>query len=64
MSTIVSVRIESWGGKFIVVGEFGKTVEIPRHECDTYGEALYELAKIARREVVRYESGIDRGFNR
>lgn len=54
--TIVSLRIETWGDKFVVVGEFKKHTEIPRREFDTYGEALKELSKIAQREELRYES--------
>ena len=62
MSTIVSVRIETWGNKFIVVGEFGKMSEVPRREFDTYVEALKELVKAVLREEIRYEKhGIGRG---
>lgn len=64
MSTIVSLRIEEWGGKYVVVGEFRNHSAIPRRDFDTYGEALKELAKMAMREEVRYESGFDRGSGR
>lgn len=64
MSTIASVRIETWGGKFLVVGEFGRMTQIPRHEYDTYGEALREMSKVLMREVLRYEANPDRGLDR
>lgn len=64
MSTVASIKIESWGGKFVVVGEFGHMTAIPRHEYDTYGEALREMSKILMREVMRYEAGPSRGFDR
>lgn len=64
MSTIVSLRIEEWGNKFIVVGEFRGYTEISRREFESYGEALRELAKVAQREELRYESGLGRNFNR
>lgn len=60
MSTIVSLRIETWGNKFVVVGEFKGYTEIPRREFESYKEALRELAKVAQREELRYESGIGR----
>lgn len=63
MSTIVSLRIETWGSKFVVVGEFKGYSEIPRREFDTYSEALKELSKVAQREELRHERGIDRGSN-
>lgn len=53
--TIVSLRIETWDGKFVVVGEFKNYSEIPRREFESYGEALRELAKVAQREELRYE---------
>lgn len=62
--TIVSLRIETWDTKFVVVGEFQGYSEIPRREFESYGEALRELAKVAQREELRYESNIGRGFNR
>lgn len=62
--TIVSLRIESWGGKFVVVGEFQNYTQIPRQEFGTYGEALRELAHVARREELRYETNHDRGLDR
>lgn len=62
--TIVSLRIEEWDKKFVVVGEFKGYTEIPRREFTTYGEALRELAKAAQREELRYESNSGRGFNR
>lgn len=55
MSTIASIRIETWGDKFIVVGEFQGYSELHRREFLTYGEALRELAKAAAREEMRYE---------
>ena len=55
MSTLVSLRIESWGNKFVVVGEFMGYSEIPRRELNTYPEALKELSKLAHREIVRWE---------
>lgn len=64
MSTLASVRIESWGGKFVVVGEFGRMTTIPRHEYDTYGEALREMSKILMREVMRYELNTGRNIDR
>lgn len=64
MSTVVSLRIETWGEKFVVVGEFKGYTEIPRHEFENYGEALRELAKAAQREELRYEANTGRGFNR
>lgn len=64
MSTIVSLRIETWDKKFIVVGEFSGYTEIPRREFESYREALRELAKVAQREELRYESGIGRSFDR
>lgn len=64
MSTIASVRIETWGGKFVVVGEFKHFTTIPRREFDTYGEALRELSKVLMREVYRYEAGFDRDIDR
>lgn len=60
MSTVASIHIETWGGKFVIVGEFAKTTVIPRIEYNTYGEALKEMAKIIQREVLRHESGVDR----
>lgn len=62
--TIVSLRIEEWGKKFVVVGEFRGYTEIPRQEFETYREALRELAKVAQREELRYESNIGRGVDR
>lgn len=59
--TVTSLRIEEWGGKFVVVGEFRQHIEIARREFDTYREALKELAKIVAREDMRYESGL-RGY--
>lgn len=64
MSTIVSLRIETWGDKFVVVGEFQHYSEIPRREFKSYSEALKELAKVAAREELRYEINRGRGFNR
>jgi hypothetical protein len=63
MSTIVSLRIETWDDKFVVVGEFKGYSEIPRREFDSYTEALKELAKVAQREELRHEAGIDRRSN-
>jgi hypothetical protein len=62
--TIVSLRIEEWDKKFVVVGEFRGYTEIPRREFTSYGEALRELAKVAQREELRYEAGIGRNFDR
>lgn len=64
MSTIASIRIETWGEKFVVVGEFKGYSEIPRREFETYSEALRELAKAAQREELRYELNNRRGSNR
>lgn len=64
MSTIASLRIETWGEKFIVVGEFKGMTEIPRREFNTYQEALRELARAAAREELRYEARHDRRFDR
>lgn len=64
MSTIVSLRIETWGDKFIVVGEFESHTAIPRREYETYSEALKELAKVAAREEIRYEINHSRSSNR
>lgn len=58
MPTIVSLRIETWGDKFVVVGEFRNFSEVPRREFESYREALKELAKIAAREEMRYEAGL------
>lgn len=63
MSTIVSLRIETWGDKFIVVGEFKGYTEIPRREFPTYREALAELAKVAAREELRHETRRGNGFD-
>lgn len=60
MSTLASIRIDTWGKKFVVVGEFGNMTQIPRQEFDNYSDALAEFAKIAQREVLRYDAGIDR----
>lgn len=62
--TIVSLRIETWGNKFVVVGEFKGYTEIPRREYETYREALRELSRAAQREEVRYEHGIGSDPNR
>lgn len=62
--TIVCLRIEEWGNKFVVVGEFARYTEIPRREFNTYGEALRELSKVAQREELRYANGIHRDFDR
>ena len=64
MSTVASLHIETWGGKFIVVGQFRGLTEIPRREYDTYGEALKELSRAAQREEVRYANNISRGIDR
>lgn len=61
MSTIVSLRIETWGDKFVVVGEFKGYSEVPRREFETYKEALKELSRVAQREELRHEHGIGRG---
>lgn len=63
MSAITSLRIETWGEKFVVVGEFQKYTTVPRQEFDTYYDALKELARIAKREEIRYETYGHRGFN-
>lgn len=63
MSTLVSLRIETWGKKFVVVGEFNKYSEVPRKEFDSYQEALKELAKVAQREELRYAAHISGDFN-
>lgn len=62
--TIVSIRIETWGSKFVVVGEFQNHTVIPRREFDTYGEALKELSRVAQREELRYESNNRSRFDR
>lgn len=64
MSTIVSLRIETWGQKYIVVGEFEGHSSVSRRKFDTYKEALHELWKVAQREELRYESNNGRGFSR
>lgn len=56
MTTMASIRIESWGSKFVVVGEFIGLTEIPRREFENYSEALREMAKIVQREEIRYET--------
>lgn len=55
MSTIASLRIEEWGGKYVVQGEFQGHSAISRQVFDTYKEALNELSRMARREEIRYE---------
>lgn len=64
MSTIASLCIETWGGKFIVVGQFRGLTEIPRREYDSYGEALKELSKVAQREELRHANNLSRGIDR
>lgn len=64
MSTIFSLRIETWGDRFVVVGEFDRHTLIPRREFETFSEALRELSKVAQREELRYANDINRGFNR
>lgn len=56
MSTLASVHIETWDGKFVVLGQFDGLIEIPRLTFATYGEALKEMAKIVQREELRYAS--------
>lgn len=60
---VAGLYIDAWGGKFVVVGEFGTFSQVPQREFSSYAEALVELAKIAQREALRYESGIDRRSN-
>lgn len=64
MSDVTSLRISTWEGKFVVVGEFDQHSVIPRREFDTKLEAMKELSKIIQREVLRYELNNDRGFDR
>ncbi len=64
MSTIVSLRIDTWGNKFIVVGEFEGHSAISRKEFDVYKDALRELWKIVQREEMRYEAGFDSRLGR
>lgn len=64
MSTLVSLRIETWGGKFVVVGEFDGYSSLSRREFETYREALHELWKVAQREEMRYEAGFSRRLDR
>lgn len=64
MSTAAIVRIETWGGKFVVIGEFGEMIAVPRREFDTYGEALKEMSRILMREVQKYETDIRRDADR
>ena len=61
--TISSFRIETWGDKFIVVCELRRYTYI-RLPFDTYAEAIQEVAKIAAREKIRYESGFDSDLGR
>lgn len=61
---VANVRIETWGDRFIVVGEFNGLTEIPRREFKTYAEALSELAKAVQREEIRYATSIGRRFDR
>lgn len=64
MSTIVSLRIETWGDKFVVMGEFNRYTSVPRREYETYSEALKELARVAQREELRHEHNLSRGLDR
>lgn len=61
MSTIADLRIETWGDKYLVVAQFKGMLELPRQEFTHYKDALRELAKIAQREEIRYESHIGHG---
>ncbi len=60
MSTLASVQIESWDGKFVVVGQFDNLIEVPRQTFATYKEALHEMGHIIQREEIRYASSVDR----
>jgi hypothetical protein len=62
MSTIANIRIETWGDKFVVTGEFERFSEIPIEKFDSYGEALKALAQVVKREEMRYESRVRRNF--
>ena len=62
--TVTSLRIEEWGGRYIVVGEFESHTEIHRKEFTTYLDALREMSKILGREVMRREHNFNSGFNR
>jgi hypothetical protein len=64
MATIARFYVETWGDKFIVVGEFLKHTLVSRIEFSTYGEAMNEISKLARREAIRDEADSGRGFNR
>lgn len=64
MTTIASLRIETWGNKFVIVGEFENFMAIPRREFDTYREALQEFSRAAQREEKRYEAFNNRDTNR
>lgn len=64
MSTVASVRIESWGAKFVIVGEFSDMTVIPRQEFENYSDALHELAKVVQREEIRYATFIGRRLDR
>lgn len=64
MSTVTSLRIETWGDKFVVVGEFSRLTSVTPHQFNNYGDALRELSKILMREVLRYEAGLSRGIDR
>lgn len=64
MSTIASVHIDEYGGKFIVVGQFGKMSMVSSPAFDNLRDALREMAKIIQREELRYESGFRGDFDR
>lgn len=56
MSTIASIRVDTWGSKFVVVGEFGSFSEL-RREFASYGDAIEEMMRMAKREELRYATG-------
>jgi hypothetical protein len=64
MQTVIWVRVETDGKKFIVTGQFDRAIEVPRQEFETYGDALKALSKVAMREDYRYEHRDNRGINR
>lgn len=61
---VTTLKIEQWGNKFIVMGEFESHTEIHRREFDSYIEALEELSKMVCREVLRRGSKINPNLGR
>ena len=62
--TKATLRVEAWGDRFVVIGEFEGHSEISPIRFSNYGDALRELARIIGREVIRHESYPNRNSNR